>query len=76
MPQKTPAKTSIKVFSFFSGVGFLDLGFEQAGFNIAFVNEFNSCFLNAYKYARRNSKTVPQYGYILKSGIRREIELP
>ena len=67
MPSKSLAKTSIKVFSFFSGVGFLDLGFEQAGFNIAFVNEFNSCFLNAYKYARRNSKNVPQYGYSTRS---------
>lgn len=28
-----------KVFSFFSGSGFLDLGFEKAGFSIVYVNE-------------------------------------
>ena len=28
----------VEVFSFFSGLGFLDLGFENAGFNIVFVN--------------------------------------
>lgn len=52
-----------EVYSFFSGLGFLDLGFENVGFNIVFVNEHNKRFLNAYKYARRNSNHVPQYGY-------------
>jgi DNA (cytosine-5)-methyltransferase 1 len=28
------------LFSFFSGAGFLDLGFESDGFPIAFVNEY------------------------------------
>lgn len=32
-------RATTSVFSFFSGAGFLDLGFEQAGFNISFVNE-------------------------------------
>ncbi len=64
-PISPPKK--IKIFSFFSGVGFLDLGFERVGFNIAFVNEFNPLFLNAYKYARRNSNTIPEYGYSTKS---------
>ena len=33
-----------KIFSFFSGSGFLDLGFETNGFDIEFVNEFSpSC---------------------------------
>ena len=44
------------VFSFFSGVGMLDLGFQEAGFEIVFVNEFNSDFLKSYKFARRNRK--------------------
>ena len=52
-----------EVYSFFSGLGFLDLGFENAGFNIVFVNEHNDRFLKAYKYARRNSNHVPRYGY-------------
>ena len=31
------------IFSFFSGSGFLDLGFELNGFNINLVNEFQLC---------------------------------
>lgn len=53
----------VEIFSFFSGLGFLDLGFENAGFNIVFVNEYDKRFLQAYKYARRNSGHVPSYGY-------------
>ena len=52
-----------EIFSFFSGLGFLDLGFENAGFNIVFVNEHNKRFLSAYRYARRNSNHTPLYGY-------------
>jgi DNA (cytosine-5)-methyltransferase 1 len=33
------------VFSFFSGAGFLDLGFEKSGFEIAFANELNVEFV-------------------------------
>ena len=29
----------VTIFSFFSGAGFLDLGFETAGYKIAYVNE-------------------------------------
>ena len=43
---------SLKVFSFFSGSGFLDLGFETTGFDIELVNEFSPSFMNAYKYSR------------------------
>ena len=31
----------IQIYSFFAGVGFLDLGFQNANFDIAFVNEYN-----------------------------------
>ena len=54
---------SIEVFSFFSGLGFMDLGFEEAGFDIAFVNEYNHSFIQAYQYARRNRIYSPRYGY-------------
>lgn len=54
---------SIEVFSFFSGLGFMDLGFEEAGFDIAFVNEYNHNFIQAYQYARRNRLYYPRYGY-------------
>lgn len=60
-------KKNIKIYSFFSGAGFLDLGFEQAGFEISFVDEFNPIFLEAYKYARRNSGKFPEYGYSTRS---------
>ena len=52
-----------EVYSFFSGVGFLDLGFEHAGFDIAFVDEYDERFLKAYRYARRNQTHIPRYGY-------------
>lgn len=53
-----------KILSFFSGAGFLDLGFEDEGFTVVYVNELHSPFLDAYKYARRNLKIKsPQYGY-------------
>ncbi len=52
------------IFSFFSGAGFLDLGFEKAGFQIAYVNEVHKPFLDAYKYSRRKMGTPPPlYGY-------------
>ena len=58
-----PSET-ISLFSFFSGSGFLDLGFEKTGFSIEFVNEVFDPFLNAYKYSREKMKMpVPQYGH-------------
>ncbi len=53
-----------KIFSFFSGSGFLDLGFHNAGFLIQFVNEFSPSFMKAYKYSRQHlGITAPPYGY-------------
>lgn len=53
-----------KIFSFFSGSGFLDLGFEDSGFDIVFVNEFYTPFIYAYKYSREKmSIPEPTYGY-------------
>ena len=43
----------IKLFSFFAGGGFLDLGFESQGFETAFVNEIHKPFLDAYIHARK-----------------------
>lgn len=51
------------IFSFFSGSGFLDLGFEKAGFNVAFVNEYQASFMKAYKYSREKmGLPEPEYG--------------
>lgn len=40
------------IFSFFTGLGFLDLGFENNGYSIAFVNELEQQFADAYLYSR------------------------
>ena len=53
-----------KIFSFFSGAGFLDLGFEKEGYEVVLVNEFNKEFLHAYQYAHKNmNMREPQLGY-------------
>ncbi len=53
-----------KIFSFFSGSGFLDLGFEMSGFQIDFVNEFSPTFIGAYEYSREKmGLPKPVYGY-------------
>jgi len=41
---------SIKILSFFTGGGFLDLGFERAGFNIIWTNEVNPAFADMYEH--------------------------
>lgn len=56
------------IFSFFTGAGFLDLGFEHAGFRIDMVNEFNPEFMRGYRHARRVlGSPAPVYGYHLGS---------
>lgn len=57
---------ALSLFSFFSGAGLLDLGFENndLNFNIVFVNEYKQPFLNAYVFARQNHNIdQPLYGY-------------
>ena len=39
----------IPLISFFSGGGFLDMGFEKAGFNIVYSNEIDEDFAQFYK---------------------------
>ncbi len=54
----------LKIFSFFSGSGFLDLGFEKNGFEIQLVNEYHLPFMEAYKYSRQKMDlTQPTFGY-------------
>ena len=55
----------INIFSFFSGAGFLDLGFElQGNFDILFVNEYHKEFNRIYQHAReRMNLQVPRYGH-------------
>ncbi|MDE6095132.1 MAG: DNA cytosine methyltransferase [Muribaculaceae bacterium] len=55
----------MNIFSFFSGAGFLDLGFELSGhFNVVYVNEFHKAFNDVYKYARNKMGIEPPiYGH-------------
>lgn len=55
---------NLNIYSFFSGAGFLDLGFEDNDFHIDFVNEYEKDFLQIYKFAREKKQyKSPQYGY-------------
>ena len=46
-----PAKQSrIPILSFFTGGGFLDLGFEEAGFTTVWTNEFNSDIADMFEH--------------------------
>jgi len=54
----------IFVYSFFSGAGFLDFGFEKSGVKICFANEIHKPFLDAYKYSRKMLGIVsPEDGF-------------
>ena len=48
----------VPLLSFFTGGGFLDIGFEQAGFDIVWTNEIAPAFAEMHKHgmsARRKS---------------------
>lgn len=56
------------IISFFTGAGFLDLGFEHAGFRVDMVNEWDPNFLRGYRYAREQmGSPAPKYGHHLGS---------
>lgn len=57
------ASQKINICSFFSGLGFLDLGFEKEGYEIKFVNEIHTPFLDAYRFARKKMKVVDSSFY-------------
>ncbi|MBW4081972.1 DNA cytosine methyltransferase [Paenibacillus sp. S150] len=44
------AKPEIPVLSFFSGAGFLDIGFMQAGFKTVWSNEYDRNFVKGFEY--------------------------
>jgi DNA (cytosine-5)-methyltransferase 1 len=49
--------------SFFTGAGFLDLGFKDAGFEVAFANESNPEFARGYQHAlRAMGRALPRHG--------------
>ena len=50
-------------FSFFTGAGFLDLGFEDAGFKSMMANEIDPDFSRMYLYSRKvMRKSLPKFG--------------
>jgi DNA (cytosine-5)-methyltransferase 1 len=57
-----------QIFSFFSGAGFLDLGFESRGFEVAAANEIYEPFAEAYAKAREQMKAgSPRLGVDVSS---------
>lgn len=55
LPQKNNAvmPQPISVLSFFTGAGFLDMGFIQAGFNVVWHNEYFSPFVKGFEYGMK-----------------------
>lgn len=55
----------MNIFSFFSGAGFLDLGFETTpGWNVVYVSEYHKPFNDIYQYSRaRMMLPQPLYGH-------------
>ena len=53
----------IGLFSFFTGAGFLDLGFESVGFRTYMANELDRNFSEVYRFSRRKMrKPLPVFG--------------
>lgn len=61
---KIEVEDKIPVLSFFTGGGFLDMGFIQAGFNVLWTNEFEPTFAQLYKEGitswKRSNKLLPK----------------
>jgi len=53
---------AIPLLSFFTGGGFLDMGFEQAGFNVVWTNENNPVFAEMYNYGMSSWKGAAAKG--------------
>lgn len=65
-----PEKKKISVLSFFSGGGFMDMGFIKAGFNIAWTNEFDATFATLYSEGMASwIKHRDKSGTVKKSNI-------
>ncbi len=62
--KKESLASGIPILSFFTGGGFLDIGFEEAGFNIVWTNEFFPDFADMYEFGitswrRANGANLP-----------------
>lgn len=73
--RKNKGKLSIPVLSFFTGGGFLDVGFSQADFKVVWTNENNKIFTDMYEYGMSALATSFEKGEIFqKISDRRSIE--
>ena len=59
---KAYADTKIPVLSFFTGGGFLDIGFEQSGFEIVWTNEVSSQYRELYSHGYRSWRRATKRG--------------
>ncbi len=55
---KMKDQMQIPVLSFFTGGGFLDIGFEQAGFKVVWSNEANPIYAELYSYGMTKWKQL------------------
>ena len=68
MDRQAKKSSTVSLFTFFTGAGFLDLGFEDAGFEAVFANELIDDFATVYTYSRAQMKRdMPKYGLQRKS---------
>ena len=58
----------MKVASFFAGCGGLDLGFEQAGYEVVWANEFDESIYTTYELNHPNTILCKKSITIIKDG--------
>jgi DNA (cytosine-5)-methyltransferase 1 len=65
----------IPLLSFFTGGGFLDIGFSRAGFKVVWTNEINETFAAMYEYGMTTlCKSQDRYKFMKRICDRRSIE--
>lgn len=50
VPKSENTRSEIPILSFFTGAGFLDLGFERSGFNSVWHNEYSKSFVSGFEH--------------------------
>ena len=67
-------RKKISIFSFFSGIGILDLAFEKNGYTIVFVNEYDNLFMESYQYAREQMNRYMDIIMIVRNVMQNDVE--